>query len=58
VTDQQLEALESDPATAEVEQVLLDVGFRPEDQQHTNVVCQSQETVDRDCGGSWFYAMR
>ncbi|WP_348788932.1 hypothetical protein [Leifsonia sp. NPDC080035] len=38
--------------------VLHQVGFSPLDLAETGVVVESQQTVDREYGGSWFHAMR
>jgi len=34
------------------------VGFSPIDLASSVVIVQSQQTVDRDYEGSWFYALR
>jgi len=57
-TDAQRDALQADPGLeADVGAHLQDAGLWARDLLR-RVVVQSQETVDRDCEGSWFYAMR
>lgn len=41
-----------------VREVLLQAGFGGDELAGLVVVAQSQETVDRDYEGSWFYALR
>ncbi|GAA3761599.1 hypothetical protein GCM10022225_54120 [Plantactinospora mayteni] len=58
-TDAQRAALGTpDPAIDEVRQVLRQTGFTPAQLAGLGTTAQSQETVDRDHEGSWFYAMR
>jgi hypothetical protein len=38
--------------------VLLNLGFREHELHGLMVVAQLQAAVDRDCEGSWFYALR
>ena len=58
-TDAQRDALPPrDPFLDEVRAVVHGAGL-PRDEAHVDgTVAQSQETVDRDYGGSWFYAVR
>jgi hypothetical protein len=37
---------------------LSDAGVEPDLAQRASVTVESEETVDRDFEGSWFYAMR
>lgn len=46
------------PFLDEVREVLDEVGLPTEDAYFDGTVAQSQETVDRDYNGSWFYALR
>jgi len=55
-TDVEREALDVVAAQVDVRQIALGLGFSEVDAPV--VVAQSQETVDRDFEGSWFYAMR
>jgi hypothetical protein len=48
----------SNPYLDEVRTVLLASGFTPDELEDLMTVAQSQETVDRDYDGSWFYALR
>jgi len=41
-----------------VRTILLACGLRDRDLDRLTTTAQSQETVDRDYEGSWFYAMR
>ena len=41
-----------------VQRVLVSHGFTQQDLTELLVLVQSQETVDRDHAGSWFYALR
>ena len=51
--------LRSDPALVEsVLAVMRDVGFSSTDIARSAVIVESQETVDRDAQGSWFFMMR
>ena len=43
---------------AEVRDLLRSVGLPAADVDASGVVVQSEETVDRDYDGSWFYALR
>jgi hypothetical protein len=43
---------------ADVKTVLRNAGFSDVDVAKSTVTVQSQETVDRDFEGSWFYATR
>lgn len=47
-----------DPLVDEVRSVLLEVGFRTDQLAGLRTTAQSQETIDRDFAGSWFYATR
>jgi hypothetical protein len=57
-TDEQREAVKTDVSTDEVERLLLEVGFQSADMNGIKLASQSQETVDREYQGSWFYALR
>ena len=58
-TDLERGALRSDPALVEtVLAMMQDVGFSSIDIARSAVVVESQETVDRDAQGSWFFMMR
>jgi hypothetical protein len=57
-TDAERDALKADTASSRVRPVLLSVGFTKADLESLVTVTQSQETVDREYLGSWFYAMR
>lgn len=58
-TDRERDILRSDAALREnVLSVLRKVGFSPNDVGASGVVVESQQTVDRDYDGSWYYAMR
>jgi len=58
-TDAEKEALGSDdPYLSEVTSTVLASGFPAEHAMIDGTVAQSQETVDRDYEGSWFYALR
>jgi len=48
----------SSPARETVRTILLACGLRDRDLDRLTTTAQSQETVDRDYEGSWFYAMR
>lgn len=58
-TDAERDALpRDDPFLDEVREVLDAVGL-PHDEAHLDgTTAQSQETVDRDYEGNWFYALR
>jgi hypothetical protein len=56
-TDEQRDALNpTNPQHARVYQVLIDAGFSEDELRGLGTVAQSQETVDRDYGSSWFQA--
>ena len=58
-TDEEREALGTDnPRYGDVRQALIDCGFTAEQLTDLVTTAQSQETVDRDYEGSWFYALR
>ena len=58
-TDAEGDALgSSDPFLSEVTSVILSSGFPVEHATIDGTVAQSQETVDRDYEGSWFYTLR
>jgi len=58
-TDSERDALGNrNPLRAEVREILVDVGLRDTDLKPFLTTAQSQETVDRDYAGSWFYALR
>jgi hypothetical protein len=58
-TDAERDALgSSNPFLAEVTSAILTSGFPVEHAAIAGTVAQSQETVDRDYEGSWFYALR
>lgn len=58
-TDAERDALGSrDPCLEEVTAAILSSGFPVEHGTVQGTVAQSQETVDRDYEGSWFYALR
>lgn len=58
-TDAQAQALSHVVGLRErVAAILVGVGFREDELSGLMVVTQSQEAVDRDYGGSWFYALR
>jgi hypothetical protein len=46
------------PFLEEIREVLTAAGLPPGDAVLEGTTAQSQETVDRDYGGSWFYALR
>jgi hypothetical protein len=57
--DHQRDALgHSEPHRVAVIDVLRQLGFPETELQTVHTTAQSQETVDRDFEGSWFYAMR
>jgi hypothetical protein len=58
LTDYERDALDRPSVTERVRQVLPSVGFRDDELADFRVVPESQETVDRDYEGSWYYAMR
>ena len=58
-TDAEKDALHgSSPFLNEVRQVLDEAGLPWSEAHLDGTVVQSQETVDRDYEGSWFYALR
>jgi hypothetical protein len=58
-TDAERDALgSSNPFFAEITSALLASGFPVEHAAIEGTVAQSQETVDRDYEGNWFYALR
>ena len=58
-TDAERDALgTSDPFLPEVTSAILSRGFPVEHGAVEGTFAQSQETVDRDYEGSWFYALR
>ena len=48
----------SSPALADVQRVLREVGFQDSDIGQVLTTAQSQETIDREYDGKWFYALR
>jgi hypothetical protein len=58
LTDREREVLDRAAASERVSQILSSVGYRVDELTDLAVVVESQETVDRDYDGSWFYAMR
>lgn len=48
----------TNPLHREVRNVLAEVGFTDEQLRELLTTAQSQQTVDRDYAGSWFYALR
>jgi hypothetical protein len=58
-TDAQRDALPStEPLLSEVRAAVASVGYPLDELANVHSTVQSQETVDRDHEGSWFYAMR
>lgn len=58
-TDADAQRLRTWPSTSErVRELLAAGGFRESDLGGLGVVVQSQESVDREYGGSWFNALR
>ena len=58
-SDSQRDALgATNPQIERVRSLLIDVGFTREQLTDLATTAQSQETVDRDYQGSWFYALR
>jgi hypothetical protein len=47
-----------DPLLDAVRAIVVEAGFTPDQVTDLRMVAQSQETVDRDYEGSWFYALR
>jgi hypothetical protein len=58
LTDHERDAADRNSLTDQVRHVLLSVGFTDAELADLHVVPESQETVDRDYAGSWYYAMR
>lgn len=57
-TDAERDALPEAPFLAEVREILVAAGLPGDTARFECTVVQSQETVDRDHQGSWFYALR
>jgi hypothetical protein len=57
-TDAERDALPSDPFLVDVREILESAGLPRGKARLDGTVAQSQETVDRDYQGSWFYALR
>ena len=58
-TDAQRDALaQQDGLEEKVAETLRAAGIDESDAVFSNVIVQSQETVDREYDGSWFYALR
>jgi hypothetical protein len=58
-TDEQRNRLgATNPLLADVREVLENAGFPARQLSYLATITQSQETVDRDYEGNWFYAMR
>jgi hypothetical protein len=58
-TDRERELLRTNARTVPwVREILAAAGFPVDEARDANVTIQSQETVDRDYRGSWFFAMR
>ena len=58
-TDSERDAMGSPgPLLDAVRATLMEAGFTPDQVTGVRTVTQSQETVDRDYEGSWFYAMQ
>jgi hypothetical protein len=58
-TDAQRDSLPSEPMYLDsVLRILSSAGLPAEDVGEVDTTSQSQETVDRDYDGSWFYALR
>jgi len=57
-SDGQRDVLDRPVLGEAVRRILLRVGFTPEELGDLATVVESQETVDRDYEGSWYYAMR
>lgn len=56
-TDAERDALPEAPFLAEVREILVASGLPGGRARFERTVVQSQETVDRDHQGSWFYAL-
>lgn len=58
-TDGQRDALPpKEPLLAAVRQAVADAGYPVDELDNIHSAVQSQETVDRDYEGSWFFALR
>jgi hypothetical protein len=58
-TDAERDHLESDPALVQsMRSEFLDAGYPSEYVPSIGFAFQSQETIDRDFGGSWYHAMK
>ncbi|MFF1633548.1 hypothetical protein [Leifsonia sp. NPDC058248] len=58
-TDRERDTLRNDATVVETAlEVLREVGFSPIDVARSAVIVESQQTVDQDFEGSWYYAMR
>lgn len=57
-TDVERDALRDGPFLADVREILESAGLPCGTARLERTVVQSQETVDRDYEGSWFYALR
>jgi hypothetical protein len=58
-TDKERDALPRvNPRIEEVRSILLSAGFPSDQLTGLSTTAQSQETVDRQYEGSWFYALR
>lgn len=57
-TDRERDAIDLTESSKLVGAALAQVGLDQNDLDAVTVVAQSQETVDRDYDGSWFYALR
>lgn len=58
-TDAQRDALPSkEPLLSAVREAVAEVGYPVAELDNIHSTVQSQETVDRDYKGSWFYALR
>jgi hypothetical protein len=57
-TDSEVSQLRVPDLSVRVAAVLADAGFLGPDLAGLPVITQSEETVDRDYDGNWFYALR
>lgn len=58
-TDAQRDALSGEePLLKDVREAVASAGYPPDELHNIHSTVQSQETVDRDYKGSWFYALR
>ena len=57
-TDAERDSLPREPFVDDVREILEAVGLPRDQARFDGTVAQSQETVDRDYQGSWFYALR